>query len=170
MNIKSRNLKNKNNNNINKQTKYHYNHITKDLNHITKHHNHITKLHNNYMDKLHNNHMGKKFILLLTMLMITQDMIIKYKFHINSNFSSNRTFRCYNLRCLIYNQMCSYLVCRNKSKSLSFKVTNFFKLMQILLLRLKLCKNLRKLEITYLMTAKRLDIYLLECILRLLKV
>ena len=41
--------------------------------------------------------------------------------------------------------------------------------MLILLLQLKLCKNLRKLVKTYRMTVKKQDIYLQECILRLLK-
>ena len=87
------------------------------------------------------------------------------RFRINSNFNSNRTCRC---PIKFISPMCSYLVW-NKSKNKWFQVINFFKLMLILLLQLKLCKNLRNLVKTYQMTVKKQDIYLLGYILRLLK-
>lgn len=134
-------------------------------NHMSKHHNTIANRRNNHIANPRK--IMVKQCINQIFLKITQDMIIKYKFHINSNFSSNKICR-YQIPTIRF-LMFSCQVCRNKSRSKWFQVINFFKLMLILLLLLKLCKNLRKLAKTCLKIVKKQDIYLQECILRLSK-
>jgi len=135
---------------------------------MPNHHNHMPKRLNTTvsLNTIVSHNMANSKILMvnqcINLILVKTGMI---RFRINSNFNSNRTCRC---PIQTISPMCSYLVW-NKSKNKWFQVINFFKLMLILLLQLKLCKNLRKLVKTYRMTVKKQDIYLLGYILRLLK-
>jgi len=108
----------------------------------------------------------------LTFLMKTTDTINKYKMNINTNTSTICTNLIYNrtFSSPICNLIYNYQIYRSKSKSLLLQLTNFLKLIPILLLLLKLYKILHKYKIIFLRTVKMQDISLLEYILRLLRV